>query len=50
MTKTESRAAAKAYHQEKERRRREERHAEAVAADLEGGGASFPGSLRPNDR
>jgi hypothetical protein len=35
MTKTENRAAAKAYQQEKERRWREEAHAANVAADLE---------------
>jgi hypothetical protein len=35
MTKTENRAAAKAYRQEKERRWREEAHAQAVAADLQ---------------
>jgi hypothetical protein len=35
MTKTENRAAAKAYQQEKERRWREETQAAAVAADLE---------------
>jgi hypothetical protein len=35
MTKTENRAAAKAYQKEKERRWREEAHAQAVAADLE---------------
>jgi hypothetical protein len=35
MTKTENRAAAKAYHQEREQRRREEARAAAVAADLE---------------
>ena len=34
MTKTENRAAARAYAQEKERRRCEEAHAEAVKADL----------------
>jgi hypothetical protein len=35
MTKTENRAAAKAYHQERIQRHREEAHAIAVAADLE---------------
>jgi hypothetical protein len=35
MTKTENRAAAKAYHQERMQRHREEAHALAVAADLE---------------
>jgi hypothetical protein len=35
MTKTENRAAAKAFRQEKERKWREEEHAQAVAADLE---------------
>jgi hypothetical protein len=35
MTKTENRAAAKAYQQEKERRWREEARAAAIAADLE---------------
>lgn len=35
MTKTENRAAAKAYHQEREQQRREETRAIAVAADLE---------------
>jgi hypothetical protein len=35
MTKTENRAAAKAFHQEQERKRREEARAIAVAADLE---------------
>jgi hypothetical protein len=35
MTKTENRAAAKAYHQERELKRREEARAIAVAADLE---------------
>jgi hypothetical protein len=35
MTKTENRAAAKAYQQEEERKRREEAHAANVAADLE---------------
>jgi hypothetical protein len=35
MTKTENRAAAKAYQQEKERKWREEAHAQAVAAGLE---------------
>ena len=35
MTKTENRAAAKAYHQEREQRRREQAHAIAVAADLD---------------
>ncbi len=35
MTKTENRAAAKAYRQDKERRWREEARAAAVAADLE---------------
>jgi hypothetical protein len=35
MTKTENRAAAKAYHQERMQRHREEAHAIAAAADLE---------------
>jgi hypothetical protein len=35
MIKTENRAAAKAFRQEKERRWREEAHAQAVAADLD---------------
>jgi hypothetical protein len=35
MTKTENRAAAKAFHQEREQKRRGEWHAQAVAADLE---------------
>jgi hypothetical protein len=35
MTKTENRAAARAYQQEKERRWREEARAAAIAADLE---------------
>jgi len=35
MTKTENRAAAKAFHHERERQRREEWRAQAVAADLE---------------
>jgi hypothetical protein len=35
MTKTENRAAAKAYHQEREQKRREEARALAVAADIE---------------
>jgi hypothetical protein len=35
MTKTENRAAAKAFREEKERRWREEAHAQAVATDLE---------------
>jgi hypothetical protein len=35
MTKTENRAAAKAYQQEKERKWREKVHAANVAADLE---------------
>jgi len=35
MIKTENRAAAKAYHQERMQKRREEAHAIDVAADLE---------------
>jgi predicted O-methyltransferase YrrM len=35
MTKTENRAAAKAYHRERMQRHRNEAHALAVAADLE---------------
>jgi hypothetical protein len=35
MTKTENRAAAKAYHQERMQKRRAEAHAIDVAADLE---------------
>ena len=35
MTKTENRAAAKAYIKERDRRRREEWHAQKVAEDLE---------------
>lgn len=35
MTKTENRAAAKAYHQERIRKHQEEAHALAVAADIE---------------
>jgi hypothetical protein len=35
LTKTENRAAVKAFRQEKERKWREEEHAQAVAADLE---------------
>jgi hypothetical protein len=35
MTKTENRAAAKAYQQERMQKHREEAHALAVAADLE---------------
>lgn len=35
MTKTENRAAAKAFHREQDRQRREESQAEATAADLE---------------
>jgi hypothetical protein len=35
MTKTENRAAARAYHQERMQGHREEAHAIAVAADLE---------------
>ena len=34
MTKTENRAAAKAFREEQERKRREEARAEAVQADL----------------
>jgi hypothetical protein len=35
MTKSENRAAAKAYHRERMQRHREEAHAQAIAADLE---------------
>jgi hypothetical protein len=35
MTKTENRAAAKAFHEDRERKRSEEWRAQAVAADLE---------------
>jgi hypothetical protein len=35
MTKTENRAAAKAYHQEREQQRREQARAIAVTADIE---------------
>jgi hypothetical protein len=35
MTKTENRAAAKAYHQERMQRHHEEAHVQAVAADIE---------------
>jgi hypothetical protein len=35
MTKTENRAAAKAYHRERMQKHRDEVHAMAVAADLE---------------
>lgn len=39
MTKTENRAAAKAYAQDKERKFQEERRKEAIQADLEALGA-----------
>jgi hypothetical protein len=35
MTKTENRAAARAYHRERLQKHRDESHAQAVAADLE---------------
>ena len=35
MTKTENRAAARAYHQEREQQRRDDMHGAAVTADLE---------------